>query len=193
MVMTYQVSSWKKSPTPGPWRHLDNQPSLNLRASWLEAFQIAMQAIGLVIRTGSTNGRWWSSWCASDKLAGLKGSSCLHHQMHLLVPCSHQVPAGGELHFHLLKGGDAKQVVGWELNWIFRCASVNQYWWMHFLVVSTSSTGWCWYSLGIHGHMSKKSGPEIDECTRKAWDVFSKRRAQSVLFRSFDGALYNLI
>lgn len=21
--------------------------------------------------------------------------------------------------------------------------------------------------------MSKKSGPEIDECTRKAWDVFS--------------------
>ena len=32
-----------------------------------------------------------------------------------------KVPAGGELHFHLLKGGDVKQVVGAHLSKVFFC------------------------------------------------------------------------
>lgn len=98
--------------------------------------------------------------------------------MHLLVPWSDQVPAGGELHFHLLKGGDAKQVVGCELNWIF-CDFVVQK---------------CQSILMDALPGSSKSGPEIDECTRKAWDVFFWSDVHSLFsFGHCDGDTCNLI
>ena len=53
------------------------------------------------------------------------------------------MPAGGELHFHLLKGGNAKQIVGTGLGIPF--------------------------SLGVGaGTVAFLGGPDVDECTRKA-------------------------
>ena len=53
--------------------------------------------------------------------------------------CRYQVPPGGELHFHLLKGGDAKQVVGQSLSWA--------HWWDHrtcfvFNLIHDGSRSW---------------------------------------------------
>ena len=53
-----------------------------------------------------------------------------------------QVPAGGELHFHLLKGGNAKQIVGTSPNQSKR----REY----------------------SEFRSLPRGPDVDECTRKA-------------------------
>ncbi len=79
----------------GGWRHIEVKVgSTNTPMFWvmvmteLSSWKNSSNSVlgGTVsgrLRTGSTNGRWWSSWCASNKLAGLKGSSCRYH-----VPCN---------------------------------------------------------------------------------------------------------